>query len=290
MIRRFFRAIRMLGALGLVLIIALAGITGALVNLTILNGDLDALSGTTQERSQYQQAHAVMVNMLFEQIYVLLDEPEKVDATGFEETASEIDEIIVQLDELEDIFLLYIVDSGTAILNYRRLLEEVFYDFASKYDDGSLELEDIDNAIFEQSQIILLMDDLVAVSTSGVEQDMKNIILQRTWSVGIGMGILMLFPLLALWAFASASQLASPLLALANAVTAIGGGHYESDLLENMLRNRNRFRDVARAVDEMAAALKERKNSLEREVETLRDELYETQRSKLTLTETDNVK
>lgn len=135
-----------------------------------------------------------------------------------------------------------------------------------------------------QGEIQAGTDPLTQVN-SAVMQAVTDIQDYRFSGMIIGIVILSAFPLLALWAFVAVSGFTAPLLAVSSAFAAIGGRRYRPEMLADVRRRRG-LRNLARACDELSETLTQRRQNLQHETEALREQLYETRRSKLDIIET----
>ncbi len=87
--------------------------------------------------------------------------------------------------------------------------------------------------------------------------------------------------LLALWGYRAIALLTQPVVDLTNAVIAIGGDQYRPELLGKMLKQGGPPGRFARALDAFAQAIERRDASLKQEIDSLREQLYESRRRRL---------
>jgi nitrate/nitrite-specific signal transduction histidine kinase len=103
----------------------------------------------------------------------------------------------------------------------------------------------------------------------------------RQVALWVTITVLVLFPLLAVWAYFLASRFTEPLLQIDNAVMAAGGKTYRESLVAGALRRRDGIGQLARAVDSMAQSLGAQNAALEQEIAQSRQQLSDTHRRKL---------
>jgi hypothetical protein len=113
--------------------------------------------------------------------------------------------------------------------------------------------------------------------TAGMEQVRQRV----TMAVVSGVGSLVVLPLLAVAAFGIAGRMARPILALSTALTALGGGQYRPELLAETVRRRDRWGELARAIEALAAETSAQEVALRQEVEELRKDLHASRRRKI---------
>jgi hypothetical protein len=126
-----------------------------------------------------------------------------------------------------------------------------------------------------------MLEDIITLIDSdrmGAAQQFPADITFAIQGISIALIIMML---LALWGYRGISLLTQPLTDLTNAVIAIGGDHYRSELLEKVSRLRNPAGRFARALEAFAQAIEQRDGSLKQEISNLRERLYESRRSRL---------
>ena len=113
--------------------------------------------------------------------------------------------------------------------------------------------------------------------TAGMEQVRQRV----TTAVVFGVGSLVVLPLLAAAAFGSASRMARPILASSTALTALGGGQFRPQLLEETVRRRDRWGELARSIEALAADTSAQEMALQQEVEDLRKDVHASRRRKI---------
>jgi hypothetical protein len=94
---------------------------------------------------------------------------------------------------------------------------------------------------------------------------------------------LTLLLLLALVGYIYVAAATRPLNRLSNAITAIGGDQYRPELLGNILKQAGPAGNLARALDRLAQDQQGQNAGLKIEIERLRQELYQSRRSRLKL-------
>lgn len=103
-------------------------------------------------------------------------------------------------------------------------------------------------------------------------------------AVAVSAGSLVALPLLTIWAFSIASRMARPVLALATALTALGGGQFRTALTADTARRHNLFGRLARAIEALAADTQVQEKAREAEIQELRKELHISRRRKIVFT------
>jgi len=87
--------------------------------------------------------------------------------------------------------------------------------------------------------------------------------------------------ILALFGYQFISTIVRPLRYLRNAITAIGGDRYHSEIQSDLLTKNGLAGDLSRALDQLARGEQLRNEGIKKEIEQLRQELYESRRRRL---------
>jgi hypothetical protein len=91
---------------------------------------------------------------------------------------------------------------------------------------------------------------------------------------------LVLLIILTTWAIYLAGKLTDPLLALTNAVVAIGGGHFRSEMVADVAGRGDALGHFARRLEDLSDVLKKRDDLLENEISDMKQQLYQQRRRK----------
>lgn len=289
------RALLMLGPFLILGITAIALIGVAVASVFVVNDYFDDVYTLVERRNQYQRVESSLLQLqvITRQtvMIALYGEPEEVDAlvTIKEDSLNTINEAVDELNLLvyEDIDLEPITrieqnrDSLTANFDATRDIasDEPTEDEQADYEQAMYEL--LDTFLDTELETNDWQRDLITDTEIELDQAIQDMEFFKSFLVWVVLGVMMVFPLLAVVGFLLASRFTQPLLQIDNSVMAVGGNHYRSALMEDTLRRRDSLGRLAKSVDSMANALKARDAALEKEVDDLRERLQEIRRRKL---------
>jgi len=268
----------MLGVFGFILISAMVIIGVSVFNILLID------EGIVKIREHMERT------LLLEEIEYLLLQQELVERAYLLHVESENIEEFARLgEELEQKIALFsqiaISKSKVDTLNEdKHRLEEDFAKLITLSKAGQLDLEVIDQVLLAEEGIDQQLEDMVFEAEVAMEEEAITVGVQNQRATMMGLIGLILFPMLAVWAFLVASRITQPLLTLTNAVVAASGGHYREDLLGETLDRHDGLGKLARAVHLMATAVSEREQQLEVQVRQTIAEMHSARRKKLVLT------
>ncbi len=286
-IKRFFTAIKALGAFGVILIICVVMIIGSTLAFMNVWADTVSIYNETMKLTVLEDTiNYYVVNQMIEANYYVYTEGASEESLSlFNEARDKVNTALAELQAGEDYVLtdeeLAFVDTmSTAQGDYEQNFEEIKATLATPEWtwDQILELQ---AAADEQTNILrsALRDLIFKVDTIRQEaaQTLAGHLQNATRN---GVISLMLLPFLAIWAFARASRLTQPVLTLTQSAIAIAGNQYRSELLEEVLDRRDGLGQLARAVEHLAKTSTAREAAFEAEIAALREQLHETRRRK----------
>jgi methyl-accepting chemotaxis protein len=205
---------------------------------------------------------------------------------------AEIDDQIynlIQTLESQDAFngsQIYTTDITEELDLFTSMLEshrETFSMVVSAYESGDeAEIESLVLQLQEENDALnTALRDLIIL----VEQDRQDALRAFPEDANIGVTFtaigLALTLLLALVGYILLASYTRPLGRLRNAICAIGGNRYRQDLLGSLYKKGGSAGRLARALDELAVGLRQRNAGLEKEIDRLRQELFESRRRRL---------
>jgi hypothetical protein len=287
-IKKFFTAIKALGAFGIILIICVIMIIGS--TLAFMNVWLDTTSIYTETMKLTLLEDTVnysIANEMIEANYYIYTEGEygEESLTFFTEARNEVDAALAELQSGENYFLtdeeLAFVDTmHTAQQDYEQKFEEIKAVLATPdwTWDQILELQ---ASADEQTTILRgALQDLISKIDTIRQEATQTLARHLQNATRNGVISLMFLPFLAIWAFARASRLTQPVLTLTQSAIAIAGDQYRPELLEEVQDRRDGLGQLARAMAHLADTSTAREATLEAEITDLREQLHETRRRK----------
>jgi HAMP domain-containing protein len=289
-ISNFFKAIRSLGCLGLILILSVGIIAWSGLSALILMGPLGNSYAQTEKRNLLGDVNYWLTDQEINQTYfVIMDPDQKAGyADDYASASAEIDDRLRTYEtewlgsslseaeaakEQQTIEALKSTQQGYRA-TFASLVTAVNADDQEEADRLKADTDAQIAAMHQQ------VDDLLALTETGLTRATQQTTQLTRQLILAGVLCLIILPLLAVWAFAIASRLTRPVLALTTAVTAIEGNQFRADLLADAVERGGEMGRLARAVEQMAQAAKEREQALEQEAAQLQDQIYETRRRK----------
>jgi hypothetical protein len=211
---------------------------------------------------------------------------------------AELDAVAANADEIEQILDDLVYEGHfSEDLDYFEEDIELFYDFRSLLEQHRSSFDkviqiyksgDVDAAI---DTILILQEDhddlqfMLGDLITRLDADRIN----AAWLfpediafalLGVSVALVAML-LLALAGYRAIAQLTQPVVDLTNAVIAVGGDQYRSELLGKLLKGSGPPGRFARALDAFAHAIDRRDASLKQEIDSLRQQLYESRRRRL---------
>jgi hypothetical protein len=283
------RAMLMLGPFGLMLLVAMVLIGIAIASVFRVTDSLDTVYILAEQRLGYQYAESDLLEMetLSRQSILaeLQNEPET--QTRLAEQHQVIEQRLnTRLTELEILgYLPRHTEIVREIGRRRDLITENFTNTQKAVENEDFEYDTLDARLDVLLNSERPVNDETRALILSTEAELNSELQQLEWDksffVWVVLATLMVFPLLAVWAFVLASGFTQPLLQIVNAVMAVGGDHYRPSLLEGILKRRDSLGNLANAVDRMAMALNQRDAALVQEVAGLRRQVQEIRRARL---------
>lgn len=290
--KNLIRSLFSMGSLGLVFL---------LMALAIFVGSFTAIGNLVSFDAIWQHADVLAVledpvsfhlrEMQLNELYYLYaivyetplsDEVEQVAAN-----AAQIDQ---SLDDLATNYLnaeMGYSEEELGLLNdFRVLLEEhrqAFDQIAQTYESGDADaaIEGI-ATIQEENDELQSMLSLLIASLDADRLEAAQAFPEGTSFTILGASVALVATLLlALWGYRAIARLTQPVVDLTNAVIAIGGDQYRPELLGKTLKQGGPPGRFARALDAFAQAIERRDASLKQEIDSLREQLYESRRRRL---------
>lgn len=287
------RSLFSLGFLGLVFFLmglaVLAGSLAAVANLLSFNTAwqrIDALAALQDTVSGHLR------QMQIEEMgYYFAVEYETPPGDALDRAAGNAAEIDRTLDELiaagHFTTELGYYEQDIALLDdFRDLLDEHRHTFAhvvQTLQPGDLAEDDDAIAVAEEENYQLqdMLEELIVRIDADRLATTETLPLDVSRAIqGISLALVGIL-LLALWGYRAVALLAQPVADLTNAVIAVGGDRYRPELLQKTRQQGGVTGRFARALDAFAQAIEQRDASLKQKVHDLREQLYESRRSRL---------
>jgi len=268
----------MLGVFGFILISAMVIIGVSVFNILLIDEGIVKIREHMERTLLLEEIEYLLLQQeLVERAYLLHGESENIEE--FARLGEELEQKIALFSQIA------ISKSKVDTLNDdKHRLEEGFTKLITLSKAGQLDLEVIDQVLLAEEGIDQQLEDMVFEAEVAMEEEAITVGVQNQRATMMGLIGLILFPMLAVWAFLVASRITQPLLTLTNAVVAASGGHYREDLLGETLDRHDGLGKLARAVHLMATAVSEREQQLEVQVRQTIAEMHSARRKKLVLT------
>jgi len=289
-ISTFFKALRSLGCLGVILALSAGIIAWSGLSVFSLMGPLGNGYIQTEKRDILGDIEYWLTVQEINQVYFLIMDPyvkaEYVDSHT--QASSEIDDCLSTYESS----WLELNPPGEELGNEQHAIEalksaqqayqQTFAQLVTAINAGN-EQEASQLQVDTEAQIQAMriqVDDLLKLVEINLLQSVQQATQLIQKLIVIGAICLIILPLLGAWAFAIASQMTQPLLALTTAITAIEGNQSHPELLADITDQRGEMGRLARSIEQLAQTVKERKETLEGEIARLQEQLYETRRRK----------
>ncbi len=279
-IKTTLKAVQSLGVFGFILVCAVIIIGVSIYNIFLIDEGIVDIHEHSQRRTLYELIEFnLLQEELAERAYVLHADDEAL--ARFEQASLTLDTLIAELRELTESESHLELD---LIEHDREAIEADFEEVAALVDEGEVDIQLLDEVFRAEEGIDQQLDDMVFEADIALEEEVEAVSNQNQSAVLAGLVGLIIFPLLAIWAFLVSSKLTQPILSLTNAVVAAKGNRYRVELLEEALDRHDGLGKLAQAIDTMAESLSEQEAALQREVDTLNQQLHESRRRKMVLT------
>lgn len=278
-----FRALRMLGAFGIILVVAIVLVGVAIGSVLDVSLYLDDVQASIEQRWNYQLAEYYLLEMQSSARWAMVVDASELDGVraDYDEYAAGLDGILADVASWEGIYPTTAEDA--AVIEAVRDQVDANFEQAAAWTANPagdpVALLDQFTATEQASNdsvraLVTSADARIDETTRSLEAAQDNAI----WMV---VGVLVIFPLLTIWAFLSAVGFTQPLLQIDNAIMAVGGETYRPALLAEGLKARGGLGQLARAVQAMADGLQARDAALAGEVAALRQRLNDERQRRL---------
>jgi nitrate/nitrite-specific signal transduction histidine kinase len=286
MVKKFFNAIKSLGAFGIILLICVIIIIGS--TLAFLNVWNNTIYNETIKLTILEDtANYYVVNQMIEENYFVYSEGEYAEESValFNEARDEVNTALEELQaqethSLSDREIAFVEEISAAQQEY----EQTFSDIVDTITtpgwtwDEVMELQAVAD---EQANVLRsTLQGLIAEIEAARQEAAQALETNLQSAIRSGVISLMLLPFLAIWAFALASRITQPVLTLTHAATAVAGDHFRPEVLDEILDRRDGLGQLAHAMEHLADTSKARESALEAEIADLREQLHETRRRK----------
>jgi nitrate/nitrite-specific signal transduction histidine kinase len=167
------------------------------------------------------------------------------------------------------------------IREYQATLSSNFEETLTAASEGGDPIALVEEMSDDELAINAEMDQIILIAGDNLNAANRDVNEFRNIALAVSITVLVLFPLLAVWAFFLSSRFTEPMLQIDNAVMAAGGKTYREALLAGTVRRRDGIGDLAKTVDRMAQTLCAENDRLEQEVAAARQQLTEARRRRL---------
>ncbi len=286
MVKRFFNAIKSLGAFGIILVICVIIIIGSTLAFMNVWGNT-IYSETTKLIILEDTVNYYVVSQMIEVNYYVYSEGEYAEESIaiFNEARDEINTALAELQAqethiLSDREITLVEEISAAQQAYEQTFNNIVDTIAAPdwTWDEVIELQAIAD---EQANILRgTLQDLIAEIETARHEAAQRLESNLQSAIRNGVITLMLLPFLAIWAFALASRITQPVLTLAQSAIATAGDQFRPELLEEVHDRRDGIGQLARALEHLAMTTEAHEADLEAEIAGLREQLHETRRRK----------
>jgi methyl-accepting chemotaxis protein len=119
------------------------------------------------------------------------------------------------------------------------------------------------------------VEDMVYHGETVLQSEVEEVDQEIRTSIFTGVFGLILFPVLAVWAFVVSSRMTMPFLTLTNAASAIAGNRFRPELLGSLMERQDGLGLLARSLEKTAYQVQARQSTMQVEVEQLANQLQE---------------
>lgn len=286
MVRKFFNALKSLGAFGIILLICIIIIIwSTLVFLNVWSNTI--YSETIKLTILEDRVKYYVASQMIEENYFVYSEGEDAEESIaiFNEARNEVnaalDELQAQeMHTLSDREIALVEEISAAQQDYEQTFNDIVNTIATPnwtWDD----VTELQTVASEQSNVLRsALQDLIAEIEAARQEAALTLETNLQSAIRGGVISLMILPFLAIWAFALASRVTQPVLTLTHAATAIAGDHFRPEVLEEIRDRRDGLGQLARAMHHLAGASEAHETAREAEIADLREQLHETRRRK----------
>ncbi len=286
MVKKFFNALKSLGAFGIILLLCVIIIIWS--TLTFLNVWSNSIYSETIKLTILEDTVTYYVaSQMIEENYFVYSEGEYAEESiaTFNEARDEVNAALEELQAqelhtLSDREITLVEEISVAQQDYA----ESFNDIVNAIATPGWTWDEVTalQAVSDEQATVLrgALQDLIAEIETARQQAAQTLEADLQSAIRSGAISLMLLPFLAIWAFALASRVTQPVLTLSQAATAIAGDRFRPEVLDEILDRRDRLGQLAHALEHLADTAKSRESALETEIADLREQLHETRRRK----------
>lgn len=292
MVKKFFNALKSLGAFGIILIVCVGLIVAStLAFLSVWADTGEIYSQSMKLRLLEDTVSYYVVNQIIEENYYVYTEGEYGEESleFFDEARAEIDAALAELQDEESYTLsdrewTLIGDIGDAQQTYQEAFAEIKRTFSTPgWTWEEIEALQADTKLQTDTLRNALRELIYAVETAR-QTALQTLAKNLQSAIRTGVISLILLPFLAIWAFGLASRITQPVLTLTHAATAISGDHFRPEILDELHDRRDGLGRLAQALEKLGNAAEAREAALEAEIANLREQLHETRHRKSALT------
>ncbi len=261
-----------LAALGFIQFIAVLIVIGGVGNVLFLAFTLQDAIIVARTLQNIQSAEYSLLSMqISERAFLLFEEKNQPDIiAAFEEQEQLLADTLLDID-------FYYPDVADELAVFA---EQTRADFNARVE-GDNNVQALDTNLRRELAIDQAAATLAEEFLLLFEEAIEGGLFVRVVVTQISVLILTLFPLLALASFIAISRVTEPILRLSNAASAIGGNHYEADLLADVTPKRSSIGELATAVGRLGVLLAEREAALRDEAVQLEEQIVQTRERRL---------
>jgi CHASE3 domain sensor protein len=283
-IRRFSQFLTVLNLMQvffLIVVISIGIISWSLYNIFLADQVTKQMRRESQELTDVQEVQVYFIQeFLAEKNYVLTGDEKYIeeyneykeetrhyldDARSFASTSSET----VALDNLARVTENYNDNFDQIVETYKAGDHEEAIVMSQEASEEKLV------AVHEQ------VNDMIFSGEIRLQEEVQEVDTTIRKAIYIGVIGLMMFPVLAVWAFLVSSRMTMPFLTLTNAVSAITGNRFREELLGNVEDRRDGVGLLARSLSKTAQQIEAREAALQVEIDQLSNELQDQKARRL---------
>jgi methyl-accepting chemotaxis protein len=125
------------------------------------------------------------------------------------------------------------------------------------------------------------VEDMIFHGETVLQGEVEEVDREIRTSIFTGVFGLILFPVLAVWAFVVSTRMTMPFLTLTNAASSIAGDRFRPELLGNLTERQDGLGLLARSLEKTAYQVQARHSTMQLEAEQLTDQLQDTKARRL---------
>lgn len=291
MVKKFFNALKSLGAFGLILIVCVGLIVASTLAFLSVWADTGEIYSQSMKLTLLEdKASYYAVNQVIEENYYVYTEGEYGEESlqFFAEARAEIDAALAELQDeetftLSDREMALVADISEAQQAYQEAFEAIKRAFASNQTLEEIESLQADTKL-QADTLRNALRALIYEAETSRQTALQTLAANLQSAIRTGVISLILLPFLAIWAFGLASRITQPVLTLTHAATAIAGDHFRPEILDELHDRRDGLGRLAKALEMLGNTAEAHEAALEAEIADLREQLHETRHRKSALT------